>query len=205
MRSHDSTELLFWKYDMYSVLENQKRSVTTHVDQLAEARILDASDDVLTAELVDRLRIDVPTLDEAAITVSPPHEVQIEVSRDYQFAYGPQSVKGVEVTFRVPYVGNTEFFRVRPTRYTLNPPRAILRTGELGFPFCSRELNAEQVRREFDGQLKSVKEFLTWQEGDVKPFNDNLRNEIFQAVGRRRERLQRAQAAVSSFGFPVRG
>ena len=44
-------------------------------------------------------------------------------------------------------------------------------------------MNADQIRREFDGQLKSVKEFLTWQANDVKPFNDGLRNNAMQAMG----------------------
>ncbi len=179
--------------------------MAAHVDQLPEAHVLGTSDDILTAELVARFRLAVPELDEARITVSSPREVQIDVSRDFRFGYGHQTIKGVEVIFSVPYTGEMEFFRVRPTHFNLNPPRAIVNNGELGFPFRSAELVSEQIRREFDGQLKSVKEFLSWQANDVKPFNDSLGSNVMQAVFQRRDKLKRAQAAVGSLGFPVKG
>lgn len=205
MRSHESTELLFWKYDMFGLLESQRRSMTTYIDQLTELHVLETSDENLLPELMQRFELVIPELDESAITVSPPREIQISVSQEFRLGYGPRSVKGIEVTFNVPYTGDVEFFRVRPTHHTLNPPRAVLRTAELGFPFSDRQLNAEQIRREFDGQLKSVKEFLEWQTNDVRPFNGNLRNSILQALAHRRGKLQQAQAVVGSLGFPVRG
>ena len=205
MRSHDFTELLFCKFDMFGVLENQKRLMTAHIYELPKSRVLETADDTMTAEAVERFQLTVPQLDKSEITVSSPREVQIDVSRDFNFGYGVQSVKGVEVIFSVPYIGEVEFFRVRPTHFNLNPHRAILRTRDLGFPFHNRELNADQIRREFDGQLKSVKEFLTWQANDVKPFNDGLRNSVMQAIAQRRDKLSRAQTAVSSLGFPIKG
>jgi hypothetical protein len=204
MSSHNSSELLFWKYDMFGVLESQKRSMTAHIDQLPEAYVLGTADDVIAAELVARFQLAVPELDEAGITVSSPREVQIDVSRDFRFGYGPQSVKGTEVVFSVPYTGDTEFFRVRPTSHTLNPPRAILEKDELGFPFRGIDLVGEQIRREFDGQFKSVKDFLSWQANDVKPFNGSLGNNALQAIAQRRDKLKRARTVVSSLGFPVR-
>jgi len=190
---------------MFGVLESQKQSVNAHIDQLPEAYVLGTSDDVITAELVTRFRLAVPELDEAGTTVSAPREVQINVSRDFGFGYGPATINGTEVTFSVPYTGEMEFFRVRPTHFNLNPPRALVSSRELGFPFRSRELISEQIRSEFDGQLKSVKEFLSWQANDVKPFNDGLPNSIMSVVTQRREKLRRARAAVGSLGFPVRG
>jgi hypothetical protein len=102
-------------------------------------------------------------------------------------------------------MGEMDFFRVRPTHFNLNPPRAILDRGKLGFPFRSAELIGEQIRREFDGLLKSVKEFLCWQANDVKPFNDGVGNNVILAITQRREKLRRAHAAVGSLGFPVKG
>jgi hypothetical protein len=205
MRSYDSTKLLFWKYDMFGVLESQKRSITTHVDQLPESYVLGTPDDVLNTELVPRLRLSVPELDEAAITVSSPREVQIDVSGDFRFGYGSRSIKGAEIVFSVPFTGEMEFFRVRPTHFNLNPPRAIVEHGKLGFPFRSTELIGEQIRREFDGLLKSVKEFLCWQANDVKPFNDSVGNNVTLAITQRREKLRRTHAVVGSLGFPVKG
>jgi hypothetical protein len=204
MPGYDSTELLFCKYDMFRVLESQKQSMIVHVSKLPESHLLSASNDALVDEIFARFELTIPHLNESEISVSSPHEVQIDVSRDFRFGYGAQSIKGTEVVFNVPYIGEVEFFRLRPTRFNLNPPRAIVKAGELGFPFRQVELDAEQIRREFDGQIKSVKEFLVWQTNDVKPFNDNLKNNALQALVQRRDKLRHAQAAVSSLGFPMR-
>jgi hypothetical protein len=192
MRGHDSTEPLFCKYNMFGVLESQKRSIATHVNQLPDRYLLNTSDDALAADLFARFQLTVPQLDETEITVSPPREVQIDVSGEFRFGYGTQSVKGIEITFSVPYQGEMELFRVRPTHSNLNPPRAIIKAGELCFPFRHTELNAEQIRRDFDGQLKSLREFLVRQANDIKPFNDNLKSNAMQAVSQRRDKLGRA-------------
>jgi len=51
MRSYDSATLLFCKYDMFSILEGQKRAVIKGIDQLSEEQILKTPQDSLIAEL----------------------------------------------------------------------------------------------------------------------------------------------------------
>jgi hypothetical protein len=106
--------------------------------------------------------------------------------------------------FDVPFAGAKEFFFVRPSRYNLNPPRAIVNTSSIGFPFRAVQLATDSVRADFDAQLKSVKEFLDWQSNDAQPFNASLDALAAQALSRRRQALEQSRAAVNSLGFPVR-
>jgi len=134
--------------------------------------------------------------------------VEIDVSRDFQrvtFGDGPTYIKGTEVIFNVPFSGDKEFFFVRSTTHDFSPPRAAVDGMMIRFSFRGAELISEQVRKNFDGELGSVKTYLGWQANDVKPFNDGLGSLASQWTSARCEKIQRAQAVVCSLGFPIKG
>lgn len=198
-------ELLFHKYDMFGVLDVQRRAIVKKVDALREAQV--SADGTLKA-LVDDLKLEVPSLDERAISVSPPREVEINFGRgDFYDDYGRgrRAVKGTEVIFTVPFAGDHNFFFVRPTQFDLNPPRAIVETKAILVPFRAVQIIPEQVKSEFEATLKSINKYLSTQINDVASFNENLEELVAQALASRGQKLKQATDAVNAFGYPVKG
>src|SRR5476649_1206433 len=180
----DRDELLFCKYDNFGVVESQKGEIKKAAAALSEGRLRGEPLDVLAEELANRFTIDVPSLDEAGITVSPPREVDIEVGgRGFDYGYsGTRTVKGTTVTFRVPYQGDKILFSVRPSTFNLAPPHATIRDGALEMTFSGPTLNSAQVKSEFEAALKSIKEYLGWQERDFSQFNASVKQLTFAAL-----------------------
>lgn len=197
-------ELLFYKYDMFSVLDAQKRAIGLKVDALREPQVMS---DAAVRNLVDELKLEVPSLDEAAISVSPPREVDINFGRgDYDdYGRGRRLVKGTEVIFKVPFAGDHKFFFVRPTQFDLNPPRAIVESNAILIPFRAVQIVPEQVKSEFEATLKSINQHLSTQTKDVVGFNERREELVTQAVTARRQKLKQAEEAVNAFGYPVKG
>jgi hypothetical protein len=67
------------------------------IDGIPEARISNASNESLLAEIVTRFRLAVPQIKEDEITVSSPREVQIDVTNDIRYGFDRGFAKGTEV------------------------------------------------------------------------------------------------------------
>ncbi|MGH7487405.1 MAG: hypothetical protein ACREMY_17655, partial [bacterium] len=163
--------------------------------------------DALAEEVARKLTIDVPQLKEDEITVSPPKEVEISVqgySRAYYGFDGEHKVKGTRVVFCVPFTGDAIMFSVRPSSFTLNPPRADVRSNTLEKTFEGVSLDPTAVKREFGDFLRSVKDNLATQEKDVAQFNSGLKQLVYGHLNERKARLEKADALVEGFGYKVK-
>src|SRR5260370_40015806 len=91
-----------------------------------------------TADLVRQFRLEVPTLIEGAISVMPAEEVDVDVAlvrdRDSD-ALGRPFVRGIAVTYYVPFIGNPQLFRVRRSTFTGTSPRGAVVDQELQFRY----------------------------------------------------------------------
>jgi hypothetical protein len=203
-------ELLFNKYDLYAVLEGQKRKAKEAVDTINADALLNASPEDVCSELAQQFRIDVPALKDLSAEIDQ-QETAVDVSHDpmRRFVYGctgtePVLVKGTELTFFVPFEGDKDLFFCQPSQYTLNPPRGEVGNGELVLRYTRLDHDAEGVKREYYADLNSIRQYLDWQRNQAQRFNDELKTNLQQWVAARRERLLKDRGMASAIGIPLR-
>lgn len=198
---------LFSEIDMYGLLEAQKKALYREVSGLESNRLLNTSVDDLCDYLVENYRLDPPVLLEDQ-AIADQKEAQIDVSgdpyRDFRDRSGPVHVPGTRVTLEVPFEGEADFFKVRPTSYTMAPPIAEVSGNTLLLSVAGTDLKPEGIKSNFDRSLSEIKEYLGWIAGDVQKLNDQLPALARQAVEGRREKLLRDQSLVASIGFPLK-
>ncbi|GBD27924.1 hypothetical protein HRbin30_03281 [bacterium HR30] len=70
-------------------------------------------------------------------------------------------------------------------------PRGRIEGNELviWYDMPADEIDSEECKRYFEGQLKLVEQLLSTTKSECEEFNDKLRNEVRQAVGRRKEKV----------------
>lgn len=200
-------QLLFAESDLRLVLEAHERKMLDEIDAIEADRLLNTSDDDWCAYLLDEYRVDVPTLDEGAITVAQ-REAKIDVSRDHGRAIFDRSrpfhIPGTAVSFHVPFTGDAGLFRCRASTYTYNPPRAIIDGHEVRFVYERRDHDPETVKRAFDTDLAAVQQHLGYITNDVQPFNAKLESTARARLMARRQKLLADRGLVASLGFPMR-
>lgn len=200
-------DLLFAQADWFSVAENQKANMGREVLGLNENQVLNTSVDDLCAYLVNKYSVDVPVLDEDGIHADQ-QDTQIDVSRDPMRMIldrgRPFYVSGTIIEVSVPFTGEAEAFKIRPTTYTLNPPRGIVRNGELTLQISGTNLNAEQVKASIQGSLTEIKTHLDRLRVDAKGLTDQLRTEARRQVEQRRQKFLADRNLVASLGFPLK-
>jgi len=123
-------QTLFSKYDLRALLDGHLAKVGDAVLRIARERFAKASDELLAAEVASELVISPVTLFDDAIEVSTT-DAEVDVSHDFNRAVwdrsGPTYVDGLQVTYHLPYDGDRNLFECRPSSFTLNPPRAVIK------------------------------------------------------------------------------
>jgi hypothetical protein len=66
------------------------------------------------------------------------------------------------------------------------------------------DLKVEEVRKQLDRELASIKNYLNWLRGSTDPFNAGIREMARQAIETRRHKLLADQNLVASLGFALK-
>jgi hypothetical protein len=199
------SDLLFYEYDCFSVIENQRRQLQAEVSAIPEQRLLNTSVEDLVRYLVDKYQLEVPVLD-VENAVADQREATVEVSG---FMYGldrgeTRSVPGTQVTLEVPFTGDPQMFKVRPSTFNSAPPYAEIRGQSVILVQSGTQLSAEQVQVGFDRTINDINQYLTWQRNDARGLNEHLPQIARQAIEQRREKLLANQSLVSGLKFKLK-
>lgn len=200
-------DLLFAKYDWHSVQEHQKSKLKEEVASYDGNRLLNTSMDDLCDYFADKYSIDVPLLKKEAI-VADQREAKIDVSHD--FRYGPRYdgqpnlADGSTVEITVPFDGDAQLFSVRPSTFSMNPPRATIRNGALILKFTGINQSADQVKSEIDRSISQIEESLGYLRKSAEAFNASLRVNAAAEIETRKTKLLANQNLVSSLGFALK-
>jgi TIR domain len=201
-------DLLFSEYDLRAVLENQLGKVNDAVIALPRDRFAAESAEFLAASVASGLVISPIQIHESEIEVETV-DTKVDVSHDFDRAVWDRSaaayVDGVEVTYHLPFSGEPELLKCQPSSYTMNPPRAVIGSGELTFPYDSADRNISNTKRLFNDDLQELKRWIPWVNDQVNGFNSTLETQVRQRVTGRRAELDREKEQVASLGFKVRG
>lgn len=200
-------ELLFHEGDWFSVSEAQKQRVNSDIASKNGDQLLNTSTEDMAKYYAEEFSIAIPQLDYDGITVGQ-REAQIDVSHDFSRYFsdrsGPHYIAGTAVDVEIPFSGDAEVFRIRPTTFTMNPPRGRVSKGVLHFTIQGTDLTAQNVQDEIRSRLDSVEEYLGWLRQTATPFNDTLYDQAKLQIEARKQKLLSDRNLVAGLGFKMR-
>lgn len=199
--------LLFWDHDLRAVLDAQRAQVRDNVRSIPESEFGRQSDEYLSAVIASQLVVAPPELHEDRIAVSK-RDAPIDVSHDFNRVhnpFGPTIVDGLEVTYHLPFSGDVNLFRCKPSTWTSVIPRAIIAGTELQFPYDAPDRSVEATHRYFQDDISGLKKWLGWVTEQVSSFNRELEPATRREVAKRRTELDRDRASIAALGYAVRG
>ena len=199
-------DLLFYSLDMHAVIENQKRGLADDINSLTENDVLGTSQEDMVKYLIGKWVINPLTVDESKIRTDY-GDASVDVSRDFhRFIIDrsrPYYIQGSRFRIRVPFTGDADLFKCKPSTFNLNPPRGKVEQSELVFTYDLTVEDREKVRELFQRDLENTTSYINWVNGDVEGFNRMLQGEVRQKLSARREKLLKDREVVASLGFPL--
>ena len=200
-------DLLFYGTDLRSVLIRREIALSKEVGSLSEDRVLNTSPEKLCDYFVEKYMVETVAIDESGIEVDY-GDAQIDVSRRFEYAVfdrsRPAYVTGTRITFFVPFSGNPELFKFKPSYYSLNPPRGEVRSNTLVFVYDRTTKDVPNIGSEFEREKQNVKQYLSWIANEVEQFNSTIEQKARQQIAARREKLLQDRGVVENLGFPLK-
>jgi len=198
---------LFSEYELNNVLRHQWEKLFKEIDEIEGNRLLNTNVEDLCDYFEQKYRFEPPQLREEEITVDQ-YEADIDVSRDPMRLIFDRSrpfyIKGTTVRFFIPFDGDQELFKCRPSTFTSIPPRGSFSADELIITFTLTEHSADKIKAEFEDTLARIRKYIEWTASDVSQFNASLRDKTRQKIEARRQKLLKDQGLVASLGLPLR-
>jgi hypothetical protein len=199
--------LLFSKFDLRALLEARDKQMQEEINGMEENEILDSSESSLCDFFETKYSLHLPKLKTLSIEQDP-HEVDIDVSRDPQRMIYDRSrpfyLKGLEVSFHVPFEGEPELLDCRANQFSLSPPRGEIHEGRLVLTYQSLTCDANAMKKELYADLARIDQQLEWTENQVGQFNRSIRANVAGWVAQRRTKLLNDKGMVQALGFPLR-
>ena len=198
-------DLLFYETDLDAVLRHQLSTVRDKVEAVSEREFLSTSDEYLAARTASDLVVEPLVLHEDRISVES-RDAKIDVGHDFdRGGWGDEPVyaRGIEVTYHLPFSGDAELLKCRPNQFTMNPPRAVISSRELRFPYDQPDGDVKATKKEFAEDLNRLKEWVGRQKAQIDSFNASLEQVVRGEVSQRRSTLQRRKSDIESLGYAV--
>lgn len=107
------------------------------------------------------------------------------------------------IEFTVPFSGEADAFKIRPSTYR-SAPIASLRDEALILTISGHQLGSEYVKSEVSASLRDIKEHLDWLRPDVNAFNEQIQKAARNQIEQRRNRLLANQQLVASLGYRLK-
>ena len=197
MRSRNT---LFSTNDFGAQLRATLQAMVTEINAMNGDQLLNTSPTALTEYLIDKYRVDVPVLNEGAITVAQ-REGTVAVNT---FEYDVPEVLGTWFDYYIPFDGEAAAFNSRASNFTFNPPRGEVGDSELKLSYGFPRDNRGEVARLFNSDVASIKQHLDWLRTDAAPHHAALPGSAGQAIERRRHKLLEDRKQVAELGYPLR-
>jgi hypothetical protein len=201
----NAEERLFTAGDMLRTLQAQQESARQAVYDWNPDHLLATAEADVIEYLVGKYSIPCPILHRDQIEQLPVSD-DVEPARDVFFDATYQR-RVTKIMIVVPFDGEEDVFKLRPSQYGLSTPTAQVQKGELRLTWTGDQGTSAEpaaVRRYFDGQLDRIEQLLGWARTDLDRHNAGLRALVSSAVAERKAKLLADRHLEAGIGFPVR-
>jgi len=200
-------QYLFSDADWFSVEQNQLKKMQEEIAAINGDRLLNTAVDDLARYFESKFKIEVPALVTEEIVVDQ-REAKIDVRHDPRRWIDDRSrpvyVPGTEVEVEIPFAGGSEVFRVRPTSYTMSPPKAEVRSDALVLRISGTDLTADGVQQSINQTINEVQSHLS----ALRTYTAGLNQQLFQraktSIESRRQKLLADRNLVGALGFKLK-
>lgn len=199
-------QYLFNDADWFSVERNQLQKMAEEIAAVNGDRLLNTAVDDLARYFESKFNVEVPALITEEIVVDQ-RETKIDVRHDTSWIDDrsrPVYVPGTEVEVEIPFTGDAEVFRVQPTSYTLNPPRAEIRSNALVLRISGTDLSAEGVQQSINQTINDIQSYLSTLRTNAAGLNQQLFQRAKTAIESRRQKLLADRNLVGALGFKMK-
>ncbi len=202
-------DLLFSDGNLYDWLQAGLRRAVEEASSIPAERVLGVPEADLLEELVERHRVDPPVLHVDRRYTPGAQDVRIDVSQDPLRTIWdrtrPYYVQGTRYEVRIPFEGDAELFRLRPSTWSTVLPFGRVEGQEVvvWYESPADSLDPQRFEQEINGNIALIQEYLQWIRDDCVGFNRQLEQQLEGAIRRRKQKVLQDRQLETHLRIPV--
>ncbi len=212
---YDNRNYLFSDYDLTGALRANQEKIRERVDSIPKDQFLATSHDDLVQHIVSSSEITPVTVHEDRISATEPRECKIDVSHDsrrnfFHDSGQPIMVDGFEVVVELPFTGDHNILKSKPSSYSSVFPRAVIVEprgdvpGKLVMSYRQpHDEDPSRMKANLDSELNTIRKYVSWTTQDVNKHNQELPLIVERVVDARTERLKKESSITDILGIPL--
>jgi hypothetical protein len=203
-------ELMFNSGDLRLALEAQAKKMVEAVEAEPEESLGQADADDWAAALAHHFAVACPELQTDDVWMEEVKDVKVDVSHDQMRHFSDpysdlaQNFPGYRVVVHVPFEGEEDVFKLRPSQFTLNPPRGWIKGSDLVLTIDYPRDQQPDIDAQDNSFIGTVSRWLAFARADIVSFNNGLEQQARQAIAGRRQRIEQRDAHLAQSKIPVR-
>lgn len=199
---------LFSSEQFFDFRQKGEESVRRDIDEMDGDELLNVTTETLADRIVETHRVEVPTLHDTEVEASFEEAKVNTTGRALNPSW--RQPTGTRYDFHVPFDGDADLFRVRPTQYLVRFPIGRTDGQELVFSYLTTPqmgggaTASNAVKSQFDQDLRDVQTMLTNLRADGEGYNHGLHRIATERIENRRAKLFGDRNIAQSLGVPIR-
>lgn len=195
------TKRLFRKADLRRYIKHKEEELMKEIESYNSNKLLNTSIEDLTNYFVEKYSISPIEILEDEIYVDQ-EETEVDVRNDKLIL--ADYITGTKITLHIPFKGDAELFKYKPSQFTLNPPRGKVRDNLVLISVSVTEHDTESVQKELDNRLNDIKKYIENVKDDIKPWNKSLYKKAKNKIEKRRKKLLKDRKLAANLEFPLK-
>ena len=195
--------------DSHTTFRAHVQAVIEGIRSLDNEYILSASLAELEAYYIDKVTLEPLILKVDEQYIAQQASTQMHVPSDYgrvRFPRTQLNVPGTRLDVAIPYEGNQDLWRVRPSSFFLSFPEIELQHNAviLSFAFPDDSPDSAGLKSTIDRQVTTLANAVSTLNRDVESHNQSATREVKAAIHGKREMAQSAVSSVAALGIPMK-
>lgn len=189
---------LFNLSDLSNKFEKEKNKILLTIESYPIEIIQNNSIDEIALTTINKSNLKAPKLrpDQAGII----YKSEIKIPKN---DYGQNiEVPGIAIIVSIPFEGNAEYFRWRPSTYTPSLPQGKLTDNEIRITHIFSKGEEYDIQSKHKQYLDKINQYLSWVERDIDTFITSIKGLIEEKIRKRKEAIAEMHQKVKEIGLP---
>lgn len=131
-------------------------------------------------------------------------DVRFDFQRDIEDKSKPFYIKGLEVCYFIPYIGDSNLFKITPSTRYYNLPKGLVKGDHVILKYAVVDHASDALQRQAQADIDNLKSYVTALSDDIERFNSQLRQKVHDFLNYRKEKLLKDKDLVESLGYPLK-
>lgn len=196
----------FSEYDCFSLIEQQKKSINSEINNQKEDDILNVNKEEYIQYLISQYKFIPVEIHKDQVTVST-QEKYIPAEwhpPSYFFRSTRGSCPRDVIKFHLPFTGDKQLLKVQASTYSWSAPLITIEDNCICFEIINFDLEPEKITQEKESTINDLVELNGYLTNDLNQFNTSIEIIATQAFESRKQQLLEKNNLIAALGVPIR-